>query len=134
MKKLARKALGVLLVMSISSLSSLALAEQVSPTAPPSFPTAFRGDWYRAPGPCDRNRNTLALQIGVSSLDYLDEFSGLLKRVVRKSSRDVQYVAEYSAEGHRWTAAETLRLSPKGSQLTLKPARTSSRYFRCSAD
>jgi hypothetical protein len=97
----------------------------------PSFPTKFRGDWYHTPGPCDRDGNRLALTVGSRSLDYFDEFSGRLTRIIRQSGRAVHYKAEYSAEGHRWNATETLRLSPKGNEMTLKPERTASRYFRC---
>ena len=98
----------------------------------PSFPAKFRGDWYLAPGPCDRDRDRLGLHVGARSLNYFDEFSGRLTRIIRQSGRTVHYTAEYSAEGRRWDATETLRLSSKRNEMTLEPERTASRYFRCS--
>ena len=95
----------------------------------PSFPAEFRGDWYGAPGPC--NRDNLALQVGATSLNYFDKFSGRLTRIIRQTNRSIHYVGRYSAEGHVWDATETLRLSPNGKEMTLKPERTSPGYFRC---
>ena len=95
----------------------------------PAFPTEFRGDWYGAHGRC--KVENLALQIGAVELDYADEFSGRLTRIVRQTERSVKYSAEYSAEGHVWNATETLRLSSDGRMMTLEPERTSSRYYRC---
>ena len=119
-----------------SALAAACLASIQSPAwaaGSPSFPAKFRGDWYRAPGPCDRDRDRdrLALHVGARSLNYFDEFSGRLTRIIRQSGRTVHYTAEYSAERHRWDATETLRLSPRGNEMTLKPERTASRYFRC---
>ena len=99
----------------------------------PSFPTKFRGDWYDAPGPCDRDFDRLGLHIGATSLDYFDEFSGRLTHIIRQSGRSVHYTAEYYAEGHRWNASETLRLSRRGNEMTLEHGRTSSRYYRCAS-
>jgi len=76
----------------------------------------------------------LALRIGATSLNYFDEFSGRLTRIIHHSGRVVHYTAAYSAEGHRWNATEALRLSPRGNEMTLEPERTSSRYFRCTID
>ncbi len=115
----------------LSPPPSAALVGGTGSTKSPSFPIKFRGDWYNAPGPCDRNRDRLALHVGARSLNYFDEFSGRLTRIIRQSGRIVYYTAEYSADGRRWNATETLRLSPKGNEMTLKPERTSSRYFRC---
>ena len=112
-------------------LQSPALAKQTGSHKAQSFPTKFRGDWYNAPGPCDRNPDRLALHIGSKSLNYFDEFSGRLSHVIRQTDRIVHYRAEYSAEGHRSDSVETLRLSPKGNVMTIQPGRTSSRYFRC---
>jgi len=97
----------------------------------PSFPAKFRGDWYRAPGPCDRARGRLALHVGARSLNYFDEFSGRLTHIIRQTGHTIHYTAEYSAEGHVWDATETLRLSPRENEMTLEPERTASRYFRC---
>jgi hypothetical protein len=94
-----------------------------------SFPAEFSGDWYGAPGLCDPDN--LALQIGATSLNYFDEFSGRLTRIIQQTNRSIHYVGHYSAEGHEWDATETLRLSPNGREMTLEPERTSSRYFRC---
>lgn len=112
-------------------------AETLS-TNSPSFPTKFRGDWYNAPGPCHRDPDfgrpdRLALHIGATSLDYFDEFEGRLAHIIRQSGRSVRYTAEYSAEGHRWNATETLRLSRSANEMTLHPWRTSSRYYRCTS-
>ena len=121
-----------------ASLSSClpALTAETHSTNSPSFPTKFRGDWYSAPGPCHRDPDfgrpdRLALQIGATSLDYFDEFEGRLTHIIRESGRSVHYTAEYSAEGDRWTASETLRLSQGGNEMTLDPERTSARYYRC---
>jgi hypothetical protein len=54
-----------------------------------------------------------------------------LAHIIRQSGDTVHYAAEYFAEGHRWNATETLRLSLKGNELRLEPERTSPRYFRC---
>jgi hypothetical protein len=98
-------------------------------TASPAFPAEFRGDWYGEPGPC--NSGKLALQVGDTSLNYFDEFSGRLTRIIRQTDHTIQYAAEYSAEGRRWEATETLRLTPNGNEMTLEPERTASRYYRC---
>lgn len=96
-----------------------------------TFPAQFQGDWYDAAGPCDRNPDRLALTVGPRLLNYFDEFEGRLATIVKRSRRIVQYDAEYSAEGHRWKARETLRLSPTGNEMTLDPERTSPKYYRC---
>jgi len=64
-------------------------------------------------------------------LNYFDEFNGRLVRIIRQTDRSIHYVGRYSAEGHHWDATETLRLSPNGKEMTLKPERTAPRYFRC---
>ena len=108
---------------------SPACAEASASAKSQSFPVKFRGDWYGAPGPC--NGDKLALQVGATSLNYFDEFSGRLTRIIRQTDRSIQYVGRYSADGHHWNATETLRLSPKGNEMTLEPERTAPRYFRC---
>jgi hypothetical protein len=113
----------------VSPLPSRARAAEAGSTTSPSFPVTFRGDWYDEPGPC--NRDKVALHIGARSLNYFDEFSGRLAHIIGQSDYSVHYTAEYSAEGHRWNATETLRLSLKGNELRLEPERTSPRYFRC---
>jgi hypothetical protein len=99
-----------------------------------SFPVKFRGDWYGKPGSCNRGLNGLSLRVGATSLNYFDEFNGRLTRIIRQSDRAVHYAAEYSADGHRWEATETLRLSPKRNEMTLTPARTAFRYYRCTRE
>ena len=129
--------------MRMAALASLALlatflaplalpvrAEEVPSTAV-AFPSKFRGDWYFEPGPCDRNPDRLALHVGPTLLNYFDEFEGRLTSIVNQSSHAVHYTAEYIAEGRRWQEEETLRLSPKGNEMTLSPKRTARRYFRC---
>lgn len=97
--------------------------------ATPSFPAQFRGDWYGARGKCDKDK--IALQIGATSLNYFDEFSGQLARIVSQTERDLVYVARYNADGREWEATETLRLSANGTEMKLEPERTSPSYFRC---
>jgi len=111
--------------------SPLPSKAQSAGMASASFPAQFRGDWYGNSGPCDRDANRLALEIGATSLNYFDEFNGRLTRIIRETRRSIHYTAEYSAEGHVWEDTETLRLSPNGKEMTLEPERTAPRYFRC---
>jgi hypothetical protein len=116
----------------VGALASPAKAEGVRSTKAAAFPAKFRGDWYYEPGPCDRSPDRLALHVGPTLLNYFDEFEGRLRYIVHQSRQAVRYKAEYSAEGRRWQVEETLRLSPKGNEMTLSPERTAPRYFRCS--
>ena len=126
--------IGLALVTTCFALFALpARAEGVRSAESAAFPGKFRGDWYYEPGPCDRNPKGLALHVGATSLNYFDEFEGRLTSIVRQSRRAVQFKAEYSVEGRRWQVEETLRLSPKGNEMTLQPERTASRYFRCTS-
>jgi hypothetical protein len=113
----------------VATPAPLASKAPTTATVSPSFPADFRGDWYGEPAPC--NPDNLALQIGDVSLNYFDEFSGRLIRIIRRTGRSIDYTAEYSAEGHVWDATEALRLSPNGKEMTLEPERTASRYYRC---
>jgi hypothetical protein len=121
-----------LLTTCFAALASPAPAEGVRSTKSAAFPAQFRGDWYYEPGPCDRSPDRLALNVGPTLLNYFDEFEGRLRSIVHQSRRAVRYKAEYSAEGRSWHVEETLRLSEKGNEMTLKPERTAPRYFRCS--
>ena len=121
-----------LLTTCLAALASSASAEGLPSTNAAGFPAKFRGDWYHAPGPCDRNPDRLALHVGPTLLNYFDEFEGPLSSIVHQTRRAVRYKAEYSAEGRRWQVEETLLLSPKGNEMTLSPERTAPRYFRCS--
>jgi len=127
----------LLLTVSVSvaafalALHAPAIGAATSPTKSTSFPAKFRGDWYGAPGACDKNK--VALQIGATSLNYFDEFSGQLSRIIRRTACTVQYDARYGAEGHFWYTTETLSLSLDGKELKLEPERTSPRYFRCTS-
>lgn len=121
----------------LSSCLQAGTAETLSMTST-SFPTKFRGDWYNAPGPCHRDPDwgrpdRLALQIGATSLNYFDEFEGRLTHIIRQSGRSIRYTAEYSSEGGRSNATETLRLSRSANEMTLHPWRTSPRYYRCTS-
>jgi hypothetical protein len=113
----------------VVALQSPAWGAAKGPTKSQSFPAEFRGDWYDVPGACDKDK--IALQIGGTSLNYFDEFSGQLIRIIRQTDRNIDYVARYDAEGHSWESTETLSLSPDGKELKLQPERTSPGYFGC---
>lgn len=123
-----------LLTTCVASPALAVPAEGGRSTKSVAFPAEFRGDWYYKPGPCDRSPDRLALHVGSTLLNYFDEFEGRLTSIVHHSGRAVHYKAEYLAEGRRWQVEETLRLSPKGNEMTLKPERTAQRYFRCTSD
>jgi hypothetical protein len=120
-----------LLITSDAVLASPVQAEGARSTAAAAFPVRFRGDWYHEPGPCDRDPERLALHVGPTLLNYFDEFEGRLRSILHQSRRSIRYQAEYSADGRRWKVEETLRLSPKGNEMTPKPERMAPRYFRC---
>jgi hypothetical protein len=124
-----RKSILLAMAALVATPSPLASKSPTAGTGSPSFQAPFRGDWYSEARPC--NPDNLALEVGATSLNYFDEFAGRLTHIIRQTDRTVHYTAEYSAEGHVWTATETLRLSPNGNEMTLEPERTSARYFRC---
>ena len=131
-----RMAAPISLAMLTACLALVALpvqAEEARSAKSVPFPSKFRGDWYHEPGPCDRKADRLALHVGPKLLNYFDEFEGRLTSIVHQTSRAVRYKAEYSAEGRRWKVEESLRLSPKGNEMTLSPERTAPRYFRCTS-
>ena len=107
--------------------------------ASPNFPVPYRGDWFASSQSC--MEKDIAIRVEASSIRYFDEYRmRKLLRIVRRDARAMTVMAEYGAEGHRWTERVEFHFSPNRRVLTVtrnsvddKTLSETNRYYRCAA-
>ena len=124
--------------MALGGLAAVAAAPSAL-AATPNFPASYRGDWFASSQSC--TEDDIAIRIDATGISYFDEYSmRKLLRIVRRDARGMTVMAEYAAEGHRWTERVEFLLSSNRRALSVtrnsiddKTLSQTDRYYRCAA-
>ena len=119
--------------------TSAIAAAPASLAAYPSFHASYRGDWFASSQNC--KDDDVAIRVESNSINYFDEYEmRKLLRIVRRNARGMTVMAEYAAEGHRWTERVDFQFSPNRRALTVtrnsiddKTQSETNRYHRCAS-
>ena len=124
--------------MVLGGLAAVAAASSAL-AASPNFPASYRGDWFASSQNC--TEDSVAIRVEANSIRYFDEYRmRKLLRIVRRNARGMTVMAEYGAEGHRWTERVEFHFSPNRRVVTVtrnsvddKTLSETNRYYRCTA-